>query len=577
MKMVTGIAVSPGIAIAKAFPLESEEFVVTARPVEPERVDEELERFRLAVEKAVVEVTELRQSAGMSGELGQLFEAHVVLLRDPKIHRDVEEAIRTELLPAEYCVRSVFTHHANRMAAVDDEFFAERARDFRDIEHRILRKLSGARQDEMACLTEQVVIVARDLTPSQTASLDTEKVLGIAIDVGGRTSHTAIVARSLGIPAVVGLKEVSSLVSSGEPIVVDGNRGRVVVRPDADTEKAYARTKREYDSYRLSLSRSTHLPAETIDGHRIRLFGNIERPSDAKTVRKNGGDGVGLFRTEFLFTNPQNAPTEDEHFRAYRETAESLDGQPLVIRTLDVGGDKIIADPALERERNPFMGLRSLRYCLVRPEIFIPQLKAILRAADHGDVRIMFPMVSSVEEIRRAKDMLEEARSDLRREGRSFRGDVPVGIMVETPSAALSANLLAREVQFFSVGTNDLIQYAMAVDRGNERVANLYQPAHPAILRLLSDIIQTGIEHDVEVAVCGEICGEPIYTLMLLGMGLRELSLAPAMIPEIKKVIRSVTMERGAEVARTAISMVEAAQTEKFLHASLRQVLPMIF
>jgi len=577
LELRTGIPVSPGIAIARAFPLESEEFVITARPVDPDSVDEEIERFRTAVEEAVVEISELRQSAGMTGEIGQLFDAHAILLRDPKIHSEVEDAIRNELLPAEYCVRIVFRHHADRMASVEDEFFAERAKDIRDIEQRILRMLSGARQQEMACLTEPVVIVARDLTPSQTISLDKEKVVGIAIDVGGRTSHTAIVARSLGIPAVVGLKEFSSLVTSGQGIIVDGNRGRVIVAPDPETEKAYARTKREYDSYRQSLARSTHLPAETLDGHRIRLFGNIESPRDAAAVHANGGDGVGLFRTEFLFTDPGNPPTEDEHYRAYRETAEKLEGKPLVIRTLDVGGDKILADPALEKERNPFMGLRSLRYCLVRPEIFIPQLKAILRAADHGDIRIMFPMVSTVEEIRRAKDLLEEAQSELRRERRSFRGDVPVGVMVETPSAAISADLLAREVSFFSVGTNDLIQYALAVDRGNERVANLYQPAHPAILRLLERIIRTGIDRDVDVAVCGEICGEPIYTMMLLGMGLRELSLAPAMIPEIKKVIRSITMERATEVARTAVSMVEAAQTEKYLHASLRQVLPMIF
>jgi phosphotransferase system enzyme I (PtsI) len=577
LELREGIPVSPGIAIARAFPLESEEFVVSARPITVDEVKGEIERFRGGVEKAVKEITELRRAAGLTGEVGQVFDAHVVLLRDPKIHAEVEDAIRSDMLPAEYCVRQVFGHHAERMAGVDDEFFAERARDFRDIEHRILRMLSGARRIELACLTEPVIVVARDLTPSQTAELDKEKVVGIAIDVGGRTSHTAIVARSMGIPAVVGLKDLTSIVESGNGLVVDGNRGRVILSPDSETEKAYGRTKREYDAYRQSLERSVHLPAETLDGHRVDLFGNIERPSDAKAVLKAGGDGVGLFRTEFLFKDPGNPPSEDEHYRAYRETVELLEGKPLVIRTLDVGGDKILADPALEKERNPFMGLRSIRYCLVRPEIFVPQLKAILRAAVHGDVRIMFPMVSAVEEVRQARDLLEEAREELRREKRSFKPDVPIGVMVETPAAALSAELLAREVRFFSVGTNDLIQYAMAVDRGNERVANLYQPAHPAILRLLSDLIRTGVDRDVEVAVCGEICGEPIYTMLLLGMGLRELSLAPTLIPEIKKVIRSVTMERAAEVARTAISMVEAAQTEKYLHASLRQVLPMIF
>jgi phosphotransferase system enzyme I (PtsI) len=577
LELREGIPVSPGIAIARAFPLESEEFVVSARPIAIEEIDGEIERFRVGVEKAVEEVAVLRKAAGLTGEVAQVFDAHVVLLRDPKIHAEVEDSIRNEKLPAEYCVRQVFGHHAGRMAAVNDEFFAERARDFKDIEHRILRMLSGARRQELSCLTEPVVVVARDLTPSQTAELDKEKVVGIAIDTGGRTSHTAIVARSLGIPAVVGLKEMTRIVESGNRVIVDGNRGRVILSPDPETRKAYERTKREYDSYRRSLESSVHLPAETLDGHRVHLFGNIERPGDVKAMLKNGGDGIGLFRTEFLFKDPSDPPTEDEHYRAYRETVEHLEGMPLVIRTLDVGGDKILADPALETERNPFMGLRSLRYCLARPEIFVPQLKAILRAAVHGDVRVMFPMVSAVEEVRQARDLMEEAQQELRRENRSFKPDVPTGVMVETPSAALCAELLAREVRFFSVGTNDLIQYAMAVDRGNERVANLYQPANPAILRLLQDIIRTGIDRDVDVTVCGEICGEPIYTMLLLGMGLRELSLAPAMIPEIKKVIRSVTMERAAEVARTAISMVEAAQTEKYLHASLRQVLPMIF
>lgn len=577
MEVREGIAVSPGIAIAPAFPLESEEFVVSARPIGPHGVEAEIERFHEAIEAAVLEVAALRDSSGITGELEQIFEAHIVLLQDRKIHEEVTAAIRDEELPAEYCVRTVFGRHARRLADLEDEYFAERARDVRDIEHRILRMLSGARQEQLSCLTRPVTIVARDLTPTQTAALDKEKVKGIVIDVGGRTSHTAIVARSLGIPAVVGLKDLTRLVREGSTVVVDGNRGRVVVDPDPDTLNAYERVQGEYDRYRRSLARSTDLPAETLDGYRVRLYGNIERPRDATAVVEAGGDGVGLFRTEFLFDDPARPPTEEEHFEAYRETVKRLEGRPLVIRTLDLGGDKIILDENLRKERNPFMGLRSLRYCLSAPEVFIPQLKGILRAAEKGDVRIMFPMVTAVEEVRRAKELLEDAKAELRRERRTFRDDIPIGIMVEVPAAAVVADLLAREVSFFSVGTNDLIQFTMAVDRGNERVGNLYQPAHPAVLRLLSGIIRAGLDRGVDVDLCGEICSEPNYTLLLLGMGLRELSLAPAMIPEIKKVIRSVTMERAREVARTATSMGEAAQTERYLHASLRQVLPMIF
>jgi phosphoenolpyruvate-protein phosphotransferase (PTS system enzyme I) len=577
LRIWDGIAVSPGIAIAPAFPMESEEFTVTARPVAPESVEEEIARFHEAVAAAVEDVDELRRSSGMTGELGQIFDAHRLILTDRKIHGEVVQAIRDARLPAEYCVRQVYDHQAGRLAALEDEYFADRARDVKDIEYRILRRLSGARQMELACLTEMVIVVARDLTPSQTAGLDKEKVLGIGIDMGGRTSHTAIVARSLGIPAVVGLKDFTATVEQGVQVVIDGNRGRVVVDPDSETLAAYERLKGEFEAFRESLTRSRHLKAETLDGHSIKLFGNIERPQDATAVLKAGGDGVGLFRTEFLFVEPGSPPSEEEHYRAYKEAVERLEGRPIVIRTLDLGGDKVLADPTLARERNPFMGLRSLRYCLTSPEVFLPQLKAILRAGAHGDVRIMFPMVSTVEEVRKAVDLLGEARDELRARKCEFASDLPVGVMVETPAAALAADLLAREVSFFSVGTNDLIQYALAVDRGNERVANLYQPAHPAILRLLRHITEVGRDEDVDVAVCGEICGEANYTLLLLGMGLKELSLVPAMIPQIKKVIRSLTMERAREVARTAITMSEAAQTERYLHASLRQILPMIF
>ncbi len=577
MELREGIAVSPGIAVARVFPLESEEFFVSARPVSVESVDAEVARFSAAVEAAVAEVEELRRTSGLGGEIGLLFDAHVQILKDRKVRDQVLDAIRRDRRPAEYCVQEVFDRHARRLAGVGDEYFAERAKDLKDIEHRILRMLSGAREQQLACLTEDVIVVAHDLTPTQTAALDRTKVRGIAIDVGGRTSHTAIVSRSLGIPAVVGLTDLSKIVREGRVVVVDGNRGRVVVDPDPPTLAAYARLKAEYDAYVVSLARGRHLPAETLDGHRIRLYGNIERPGDVEAVLEAGGDGVGLFRTEFLYENPGCPPTEEEHYAAYRRAAEGLAGKPLVIRTFDLGGDKVTADPSLARERNPFMGLRSLRYCLAHPEVFVPQLKAILRAAVHGDVRIMFPMVCTVEEVRRARAILEDAKDLLRAERRTFKADVPVGIMVETPAAAVAADLLAREVRFFSVGTNDLIQYSMAVDRGNEKVASLYQPAHPSILRLLENVIRKGTERGVEVAVCGEICGEANYTLLLLGMGLRELSLAPSLIPQIKKVIRSVTVERAREVAHAALGMLEAAQTERYLHASLRQVLPMIF
>jgi len=577
LRVWSGIAVSPGIAIAPAFPMESEEFTVSARPIPTASVDEEIERFQEAIAAAVKEVDELRRSSGMSGEISQLFDAHKVMLGDTRIHSEVIKSIRDLQLPAEYCVHQVYDHQAGRLAALEDGYFAERAKDVKDIEFRILRRLSGAREVELACLTESVIVVARDLTPSQTAGLDREKVLGMGIDVGGRTSHTAIVARSLGIPAVVGLKDITADVTQGALLVIDGNRGRVVMDPDLETLAAYERLKKEYDAFRESLTLSRYLSAETLDGHGIRLLGNIERPRDATAVIEAGGDGVGLFRTEFLFQDPSSPPTEEEHYLAYKEAVDRLEGRPIVIRTLDVGGDKILADPALARERNPFMGLRSLRYCLTSPQLFVPQLKAILRASAHGDVRIMFPMVSTLEEVRSAKEHLGEAMDQLRAEKRSFNSDLSVGMMVETPAAAVAADQFAREVKFFSVGTNDLIQYALAVDRGNERVASLYQPAHPAILRLLRQVIEVGREREIEVAVCGEICGEANYTLLLLGMGLRELSLAPSMIPQIKKVIRSLTMERALEVASTALTMTEASQTERYLHASLRQVLPMIF
>ncbi len=577
METYSGIPVSPGIAIGEVFVLEADRRQVAERPITAEEVPGELERVNRAVADALHEMDALRRRSGLPPEIDAILSAHDMLLEDPTLHAEVERTVRERLVSAENAVSQVFDRLVDRFRSLGDEYFAQRAVDLRDIERRLLRALMGERTEELSRREKGVVVAAHDLSPSQTALLDRKRTLGFLTDVGGPTSHTAIIARSIGMPAVVGLGDVTARLVDGTVVIVDGNRGQVIVDPDQTQLQRYQRAALGYARYRAELDKGRSLPSETLDGHVIRLLGNIEQPAEVQGVLDAGGDGIGLYRTEFLFREGEPAPGEQEHFDAYVSALKRLAGRQLTIRTLDFGADKVNPDARGEWEPNPTLGSRSIRLCLDRPDLFLPQLRAILRASSHGNVRCLFPMVSSLDELRRARGMLEKARVQLRAEGTYVSETVPVGVMIEIPSAAIIVDLLVEEVDFFSIGSNDLIQYTLAVDRGNERVAHLYQPAHPALLRLIRQVVQIAGDRNKPVSLCGEMAGDMLYTVLLVGIGLRELSLASRAIPEIKKAIRSITVEQSREAAAWCTEARDAAEVQARLRDVVGELLPALF
>lgn len=574
MDTFNGVPVSPGIAIGEVFLLETRRRNLPDHVIQASGVAAEIERLSRAVEQAQRELEDMKRRAGLPDDIAAIFSTHDMLLTDATLRLEIETCIRERMVPAENAVAHVFDGFVARFRALGEEYFAQRAADLRDVEDRLLRALMGERAEELSRLRRGVIVAAHDLTPSQAALLDRKRTLGFLTDVGGPTSHTAIIARNIGMPAVVGLVDATSKIRHGSLVVVDGNKGVVVVEPDRSTLARYQQLSRGYERYRAELVKVRDYPAQTRDGHVIRLHGNIEIPDEVPSVLDAGGDGVGLFRTEFLYEEGKAAPTEREHFEAYVAALERLGGRPMTIRTFDFGADKVTPDSSAAREPNPFLGVRSIRLCLEQPHLFLPQLRAILRASAHGNVRCLFPMISSLDELRRAKEFLEKARSSLRAEGAFVGESLPIGIMIEIPSAAIVADLLAPEVDFFSIGSNDLIQYTLAVDRSNERVANLYQPVHPALLRLIRDVVTIASDMGKGVSLCGEMAGDVIYTVLLVGIGLRELSLAPRGIPEIKRAIRSITVEESRDAAQWCLSARDAADVQARLRDILGSLLP---
>ena len=578
MRIKKGIAVSAGIAVAPAFLLDSEEFVISRQRVPATAIPSQIKRFLRAQEKASDEVEALlevvKREVGTEGVA--ILQMHLMLLKDPDFHKDVEKWIREGPHSAEYAVARAAKTVLKRFQS-SKSFISQRGSDIRDMEHRLLRHLLGAKRQELADLDHEVVIIARDLTPTLTASLDKSKVKGIATDLGGKTSHTAIIARALRIPAVVGLHDVSVDVSGGDGVIIDGTGGKVIINPTASTQRGYREREKHFLEFEREIAfEQKDLPAETLDGHTIRLRANIELVEEVETAAMLGAEGVGLYRTEFLFRGDGTSPGERVQIDAYRKAVRALEGGPVTIRTLDLGADKASLDGSTADEKNPFLGCRSIRYCFEHMDIFKTQLRAILQAAVHGPIRIMFPMISALEEILQAKLIREDVQEDLQREGVPFEAGLPVGIMIEVPSAALSPDILAQEVDFFSIGTNDLIQYTLAVDRTNERVATLYQPAHPANFRLLKQVIVTGERYGIEVSMCGEMASEIEYVIPLIGLGLRDLSLVPNMIPDIKKLIRSVTLRQCEEVTSRVMDSHDAAHTEIYLRKVARPYLPQL-
>ncbi len=576
MELIRGIAVSPGIVIGRAFVLGEAEQHVPHRTIAADDVPAELARLDGALQSAVDDLLQLKERTNvqLGSEAAKIFEFHIGLLKDRSLVLPMRKHIESQLVNAEVAVAEQFKQLITQFQTMGSEIFRQKANDVIDLDRRVLGKLMGETESRLSNLSEPVIIVAHELTPSQTAGMDRKKVLGFATDLGGRTSHTSIVARALDIPAVVGCQKLSTSVEDGDMLVVDGDTGIVVARADDQVIAQYRLQQEKYSEFRASLRTLKDLPTETKCGVRIQLFGNIEFPYEVESVLANGGDGVGLYRTEFLFLTSKMEPTEDVHYQAYKKTIELLGGRPLTIRTLDLGADKYTQQRAIEPERNPFLGLRSIRYCLQNKSIFKTQLRAIMRASVHGPLKVMFPLVSTVMELREAKLILRDVCEELDEEGIRYRHDVPVGIMVEVPSAALMARTFASEAAFFSIGTNDLIQYTLAVDRGNEKVAHLYSGANPAVLQLVKGVQRAARRAAIDVSICGEIAGEALYTMLLIGLGFRTLSLVPSQIPLIKRVVRAVDIPHCERLARKVGSFDSERQVLNYLRDELRKIDP---
>ncbi|KIH76581.1 phosphoenolpyruvate--protein phosphotransferase [Geoalkalibacter ferrihydriticus] len=576
---LVGLGVSPGIAIGKAFLFNRARQNLVDCYVPPELVPGEVQRFRTALKESARQLQDVKERVS-SPELREhlyIIDTHLLILEDDMLVRDTINQIEGEKLNAESALRRTLDKFREFFNSIEDEYLRDRRSDIDSVGERLLRNLLGEGQRSMSEIEEKAVVVAHQLSPADTMQMDRDKVIGFVTDVGGRTSHTAILARSLEIPAVVGLDNISSLIRQETSMIIDGNAGTVILNPSAETFKEYLNKKQAYEYLEKELEVYRELPAQTLDGHRLILRGNVELAREVPAVLAHGGAGVGLFRSEFLFLNPGQAPGEDEQFEIYRELAQKMIPEPVTIRTLDVGGDKFVPEINLSEEDNPAMGLRGVRFSLKEHNLLMTQLRAILRASSFGEVRVMFPMISGVDEIRACKDLLRQACAQLDERNQSYDADIKIGIMIETPSAALIADLLAPEVDFFSVGTNDLIQYCLAVDRGNEHVAYLYEPLHPAILRALKMIGDAGRKADIEVGMCGEMAGEPVYALILLGLGFNELSMNAACIPRMKRIIRQVRRQDGEELLAQLLDLPRARDVSRFVEEEMARRFPGLF
>ncbi|HTC19779.1 MAG TPA: phosphoenolpyruvate--protein phosphotransferase [bacterium] len=566
-KIYNGIPASGGIAIGPAFLYHPQGLSAPRRNLRAEEIKAELERYQESLKKTRVQISELegKMKAKLGEEHAAIFQAHQVVLDDPLFMEEIPQSIQTRRLNAEFLLFEALEKFKTVMASLDDSYFRERGGDIQDVGNRLVKNLTGAERDQLKKLDREVIVIANDLAPSDTVSMQTDTVKGFCTDVGGRTSHVAIVARSLGLPAVLGMQTLTSEVQEGDMVIVDGNKGLVVVNPLPATLKQYQRLKDSYEAFQKSLEELRGLPATTPDGHQVTLAANIEIPQELDEIFKHGAEGIGLFRTEFLFLNREEIPTEEEQYLAYKELATKTGVSPAIIRTLDLGGDKFLSHLNVLNESNPFLGLRAIRLCLKRPDIFKAQLRAILRAAAHGPIKVMFPMISTLMEIRESKVLLNECIQQLKREGQVFRSGIEVGAMIEIPSAAVVADILIQELDFLSIGTNDLIQYTLAVDRVNEAVAYLYDPLNPAILRLVQMTVDACHNAGKWVGMCGEMAGDPQFVPLLLGMGLDEFSVSVSVIPEVKKVIRMMPFEKSKEIAKAALQMKTSDEVLKLI------------
>ncbi len=550
--MIKGIAASSGIAIAKAYKLVMPDLTVTKKTIED--VEKEIARYEEAMEKTAKELEMIKEAASknLSAEEAAVFDAHALVLSDPEMKTQVEDKIKNEKINADAALEDVANMFIGMFESMEDEYFKERASDIKDVSRRLLASLLGKALPNPALIDEEVVIIADDLTPSDTAQLNKNLVRGFATNIGGRTSHSAIMARSLEIPAVVACKTITEEVNDGDMIILDGSEGIVIINPSDEEVATYKVKRDEFIAYREELKKLKDEKTVSTDGHHVELVANIGSPKDIQGVLENGAEGVGLYRTEFLYMESAELPTEDEQYEAYKAVLEGVNG-PVVVRTLDIGGDKEIAAIDLPKEMNPFLGVRAIRLCFQREDIFRTQLRALLRASTHGDLRIMFPMIATLQEFRQAKGILLEEIAKLEAEGVEINPNIQVGIMIEIPAAAVLADQFAKEVDFFSIGTNDLIQYTFAADRMSSTISYLYQPFNPSILRLVKHVIDSAHKEGKWAGMCGEMAGEPLAAPLLLGLGLDEFSMSATSVLAQRKLIRGLSKAEMEELANEAI------------------------
>lgn len=574
--LMKGIGVSSGIAIGNAYLLERG-IVEPAQYcyIDKSEAEHEIERFKNAVKESrdqLLRIKKKMEEDRRGKEHIRIIDAHLMILKDHMLINDTIRVIREEKINAEWALKNVLRGLMEYFNKIDDEYLRERGSDIEHIFNRVLINLMGKKHDSIAEIREPSVVIAHDLAPTDTAQMVKGTVLGFLTDVGGFTSHTAILSRSLEIPAIMGLENITRKVETGDTVIVDGTTGTVIINPSESVIEVYRKRIERFRDYGRALLHYRDLPSETTDGRRVKLMGNIEMIEEINPLIDHGAEGIGLYRTEFLYLNRKDLPTEEEHLKAYRQVVKKMSPNPVIIRTLDIGGDKFFAHEDLAEETNPALGLRAIRFCLKNTEIFKAQLRGILRASANGKVKVMFPMISGIEELRRAKSLLEEAKSELKAEGRSFDPKMEVGAMIEVPSAAIIADLIVREVDFISIGTNDLLQYSLAIDRVNEHVAYLYEPFHPAALRIIKTVADAANKAGVSVGVCGEMAGEPEYALILLGFGLNNLSMNAFSILRVKRLIRSVSFAEAKKICKTILGFSTAKEVESYIGSRMPEL-----
>lgn len=560
--MISGILASPGITFAKALLLQEDEISINTSKVK--NVDKEITRFLDGRDKAAAQLEVVKQKAleTFGEEKEAIFEGHIMLLEDEELEEDIITYIKEHNCTADFAINQVVEENANMLQELEDPYLRERAADFRDIGSRLLKNVLGIEIINLSNIADEVILIANDLTPSETAQINLDKVLGFITDIGGRTSHTSIMARSLEIPAIVGTNDITKRVDNGDFIILDAINNKVIINPTSAELAEAKKIKESFLNEKTELAKLKDLPAETLDGHHVEVCSNIGTVKDTDGAKRNGAEGIGLYRTEFLFMDRDQLPTEEEQFAAYKEVVEAMEGKACIIRTMDIGGDKELPYLNLPTEMNPFLGWRAIRICFDRPEIMNPQLRALLRASAFGKIRIMFPMIISVEEIRKLKSILSTLKAELSAENIAFDKNIEIGVMIETPAAAAVAHHLIKEVEFFSIGTNDLTQYTLAVDRGNELISDLYNPMSPSVLSIIKTVIDASHAAGKWTGMCGELAGDERATLLLLGMGLDEFSMSAISIPTTKKIIRNINFSDAKALADKALSMATAAEIE---------------